>query len=104
MLAYLVDSELRILWIPGVVTEYLLCEQDERVYEVDFGRGVFRNLMARLSKICSDQTTEWINPYFGKGSFTDPRWPHVRFHVEFVNTKTADQHLELTPVFASEPS
>jgi hypothetical protein len=103
LLGYLVDQRLRIRWIPGVVSEFPLCGREERVYEVDFGRGVFRNLMARLCKLCSDQTAEWINPYFGKSSFTDPRWPHVQFQIEFVNTKTTDQHLDLTPVFSSEP-
>ena len=88
----------------GSVTETPLTGAEPRSFPFPFRNSLFRAIMARFAVLCSEDGTEHVSPYGGTGSFTDPRWPHVRFHVEFVNTKTADQHLELTPVFAPEPS
>ncbi|HXD88434.1 MAG TPA: hypothetical protein VN641_18235 [Urbifossiella sp.] len=56
-----------------------------------------------MAALCHELGSQEVSPYGGKGSFTDPRWPHVCFHVDFMNTP-AEQRLELTPVFSSEPA
>ena len=105
LLERLVESRLRLFWVPGIVTEISLDGGESQTFELAYRNSIFRLIMARMAALIEDtEKQDPIFPYRGTGSFTDPRWPHVRFHVDFVNTKTADQHLELTPVFASEPS
>lgn len=101
MFERLITLRLRIDWRPGIVTEIPASGGDPRSYEFKF-RG-YRGVMARMAFLCHELSSQDVSPYGGKGSFTDPRWPHVRFHVDFMNTP-AEQRLELTPVFASEPS
>ena len=101
MLERLIGLRLRIDWCPGIVMEFPASGGEPQSYDFKF-RG-YRGVIARLSKLCNDESEVWINPYGGTGSFTDPRWPHVCFHVDFMNTP-AEQRLELTPVFASETS
>ena len=104
MLERLVESRLRLFWVPGIVTEIPLDGGESQTFEFAYRNSIFRLIMARMAVLCEESSGQDVSPYGGTGSFTDPRWPHVRFHVEFVNTKTADQHLKLTPAFASEPS
>ena len=103
LLERLVRHRLRLHWVRDIVTEIAL--EDDAPRTINFPFRAYRAVIARMAALIEDtEKQDPIFPYRGTGSFNDPRWPHVRFHVEFVNTKTADQHLELTPVFASEPS
>lgn len=104
MSAHLVENRLRIVWVPGVVTEYPLAGGEPRSFEFAFRNSIFRLVMARMGVLCGEKAKEDpIYPYRGRGEFTDPRWPHVRFRVEFTNTP-ADQRLDLTPIFPPEPT
>jgi len=104
MLEHIVRNRLRLHWVRGGVTEIPLEAGEPRIYEFGFRNSAARAVIARLAVLCDDETKrDPIYPYRGVGDFTDPRWPNVRFHVEFNNTP-AEQRLELTPVFASEPS
>lgn len=101
LFARLVALRLRIDWRPGIVTEYPPSGGKPHSYEFKF--RAYRAVMARLACLCRELSSQDVSPYGGKGSFADPRWPQVRFHLDFMNTP-AEQRLELTPVFFSEPA
>ena len=102
ILAHLVHKRLRIIWVRSAVTEYPLDGGESRSFEFAYRNSVTRLVIARMAVLFEGERDP-IYPYRGKGSFIDPRWPHIRFHVDFSNTP-AEQRLELTPVFTSEPS
>ena len=103
MLLRLQSIRLRLTWQSGTISEFSVAGGPSRSFEFNLRNSIFRAVMARLAFLCQELGGQDVSPYGGTGSFTDPRWPHVRFHVDFMNTP-AEQRLELTPVFASEPS
>jgi hypothetical protein len=100
----LVQNRMRLHWIRSGVTEVSLDGGEPRTFEFAFRNSIARAVIARIAVLCDDEIKrDPIYPYRGVGSFTDPRWPQVRFDVNFSNTP-AEQRLELTPVFVSEHS
>ena len=103
ILAYVVENRARIVWVRELVTEFPLDGGTSRSLGFAYRNSVARAVIARLAALCEVAIGNPFHPYRGEGSFTDPRWPHVRFFVEFSNS-SAELCLELTPVFSSEPS
>ncbi len=103
MLARCVNDQVRIVWCPGVVTEYPLSGTSPTSFEVTLRNSAFRAVMARMAVLCERPDSEPVSPYGGRGEFTDRRWPRVRFSLQFTNTAD-DQRLELTPIIESDRS
>ena len=101
MFERLIGLRLKIDWRPGIVTEFPASGGEPHSYDFKF-RG-YRAVMARMAFLCHELSGQDVSPYGGIGDFIDPRWPNVSFHVDFMNTP-AEQRLDLTPVFSSEPS
>jgi hypothetical protein len=101
MFAHLIQDRLRIIWVPGTVTEYPLVGGEPRSFEFAFRNSIFRLIMARMAVLCSEFGSQPVSPYGGTGQFVDPRWPDIRFHVDFMNTP-GEQRLELTPITSPE--
>lgn len=103
VLARCVEGRVRLVWGPGSVTEFPLSGAAPVAFAFAIRNSAFRALLARMSVLCDGPGAETVSPYGGRGAFTDPRWPHVRFWVDFTNTP-AEQRLDLTPAFTPEPS
>ena len=103
MLARCVNDQVRIVWCPGTVTEYPLSGRSPTSYEITLRNSAFRAVMARMAALCDRPDSEALSPYGGRGEFTDPRWPRVRFSVQFTNTPD-EQRLELTPIIQANQS
>jgi len=103
ILRHCAEDRIRFSGGHGTVTETPLPCGNPRSIAFPFRNSIFRLIMARMAALCHELSSQDVSPYGGKGSFTDPRWPHVCFQVDFMNTP-AEQRLELTPVFSSEPA
>ena len=102
LLERLVRDRTRLYWVRDFVTELPIAKGGES-RTIHFPFRMYRDVIARLAAISdADATKDPFYPYRGVGSFTDPRWPHVRFDVDFDNRKDSPR-LDLTPVFSSEP-
>jgi len=90
-------GRMRLTWQAGMVTEIPYDGGPATTFDIrNLRNSVFRAVLARLAFLCKPLSADAVTPYGGKGVFIDPRWPDVRFRVDFMNTP-AEQRLELTP-------
>ena len=88
------EADLQLTWHDGQCHVRTLGEESPEAINIPLQKSVFRALLARISALCDDRSSEPVSPYGGEGRIAIPATPSGCYHVVFSNTKD-EQRVEI---------